>query len=104
MTEMQAIPAAPPVDEITVLLGHISEPEYQIRARLRDCRTLAAFRASRSTGPTSRALWSDAADWAGDYLFAACDMETLEGVAELCRSLAVAAVKAEKLEAPHGLE
>lgn len=90
-----------PVDDITVIMGHLPPEELALRARLRSSRIMAHAALRDSRGHITRAVAWDVISLVTANIYEPAEQAWLEDVAEACKRLLLAGLATEKLEAHH---
>lgn len=86
------------LDEIRVLMGPISDDEYERRAKLRSYRNAATAMISTCRSDTARILAWQAIEWIAPHLYAPASIDHLDGLLHLVSRLLRTAITAEDFE------
>jgi hypothetical protein len=97
MNAITAIRVAP--DDILTFVPGCEGKEYELRAKLRSHRSIAAAMIAQTESPTCRSLAWIAQDYASEFVFTlGVNLETLADIVKLCSRLLITAAQAEIIE------
>ena len=100
MAGIESAPVAMPahLDDIRTFLPGIGADEYDLRAKLRSHRNVAAAVIAKTESPTARQLAWIVTEYTAETIFAPMDHAFLAEVGKFCTRLLVTAMQAERLE------